>query len=46
MLTADLDRAKISCNSGEGLVDFHSLRVFYVTQLCKSIKNPKVSSDL
>jgi integrase len=46
MLTSDLDRAKISCNTREGLVDFHSLRVFYVTQLCKTIKNPKMIQTL
>jgi integrase len=46
MLTGDLDKAKIPCQNGEGLVDFHSLRVFYVTQLCKSIKNPKIIQTL
>ena len=46
MLTADLDKAGIVCENSEGLLDFHSLRVFYVTQLCKSIKNPKIIQTL
>jgi integrase len=46
MLRADLDKAEIPCENSDGVIDFHSLRGFYVTQLCKSVKNPKIIQTL
>jgi hypothetical protein len=46
MLRPDLDKADILYENSDGVVDFHSLRVFYVTQLCKSIQNPKIIQTL
>jgi len=46
MLAEDLGRAKISCENAEGVIDFHAIRVFYVTELCRSIKNPEIIQSL
>ena len=46
MIGKDLDKAKIARENKQGIVDFHSLRGFYVTELCKSIRNPKIIQTL
>jgi integrase len=46
MIGGDLDRAKITRENEQGVIDFHSLRGYYVTQLCKSIRNPKLIQTL
>jgi integrase/recombinase XerD len=46
MIGEDLVAAKIERTTTEGVVDFHALRVFYVTQLCRTIRNPKTIQTL
>jgi hypothetical protein len=45
MLRVDLKAAKIPENTEEGVVDFHALRVTYITNLARSGIRPKNRPD-
>jgi integrase len=46
MLRVDLAKAKILYETEEGVVDFHALRVTYITNLARSGVHPKVAQIL
>ena len=46
MLRVDLAKAKIPEETEEGVVDFHALRVTYITNMARSGVHPKVAQLL